>query len=96
VRATLAQRHGAVHRRPPLLRQVDRAHRDFRPEQIEFLANIARLYRGEAPETVAAVPRCWPNTSRGRLPRHSGVCRLATRAEIEVQAGASTPAAMSA
>ncbi len=33
-----------------LYRQVDRAHRDFAPEQIEFIANIARLYRDEPPE----------------------------------------------
>ena len=32
-------------------RQVDRAHRDFTPEQIEFLSNIARLYRGAEIET---------------------------------------------
>jgi len=31
--------------------QVDRAHREFSPAQLEFLANIARLYRGEAVET---------------------------------------------
>ncbi len=30
-----------------IYRQVDRAHREFIPEQIEYLANIARLYRGE-------------------------------------------------
>ncbi|MGH3850824.1 MAG: HsdM family class I SAM-dependent methyltransferase, partial [Pseudonocardiaceae bacterium] len=35
-----------------LYRQIDRAHRDFLPEQIELLANIVRLYRGEEPETV--------------------------------------------
>ena len=35
-----------------LYRQIDRAHRDFLPEQIEFLANIVRLYRGEDVETV--------------------------------------------
>ena len=29
-------------------RQVDRAHREFTSAHIEFLANIARLYRGEA------------------------------------------------
>src|SRR5512133_2251414 len=34
-----------------IYRQLDPAHRDFPPEQIEFLANIARLYRGEEPET---------------------------------------------
>ena len=27
--------------------QIDRAHRDFLPEQLEFLSNIVRLYRGE-------------------------------------------------
>ena len=33
-----------------IYQQVDRAHREFTPQQIEFLSNIARLYRGEAPE----------------------------------------------
>jgi type I restriction enzyme M protein len=27
--------------------QIDRAHREFTPEQIEYLGNIVRLYRGE-------------------------------------------------
>jgi type I restriction enzyme M protein len=35
-----------------MYRQIDRAHRDFLPEHIEFLANIVRLYRGEKVETV--------------------------------------------
>ena len=30
--------------------QIDRAHRDWTPQQIEFLANIVRLWRGEEPE----------------------------------------------
>jgi type I restriction enzyme M protein len=34
-----------------IFRQLDRAHRDFTPEQVEFLANIARLYRGQPIET---------------------------------------------
>ncbi len=33
-----------------IFRQLDRAHRDFTPEQGEFLANIVRLYRRERPE----------------------------------------------
>jgi type I restriction enzyme M protein len=33
-----------------IFHQVDRAHRDFLPSQIEFLSNIVRLYRGEKPE----------------------------------------------
>ncbi len=31
-----------------IFRQLDRAHRDWTPAQIEFLASIARLYRGES------------------------------------------------
>ena len=27
--------------------QIDRAHREFTPTQIEFISNIVRLYRGE-------------------------------------------------
>ena len=32
---------------------IDRAHRDWTPQQIEFLANIVRLWRGEEPEFEA-------------------------------------------
>ncbi len=35
-----------------MFRQIDRAHRDFTPEQIELLANIVRLWRGEATELI--------------------------------------------
>ncbi len=30
--------------------QIDRAHRDWTPQQVEFLANIVRLWRGKKPE----------------------------------------------
>ena len=30
-----------------IYRQIDRAHRDWTPAQIGFLANVVRLYRGE-------------------------------------------------
>ena len=33
-----------------IFRQVDRAHRDWTPAQIGFIANLVRLYRGEAPD----------------------------------------------
>ena len=36
-----------------IFRQIDRAHRNYTEEQIEFLANIVRLYRGEEAETGA-------------------------------------------
>jgi type I restriction enzyme M protein len=35
-----------------IYKQIDRAQREFTPEQIEFLANIVRLYRGEANEEL--------------------------------------------
>src|SRR5229473_1887965 len=36
-----------------IYKQVDRAHREFTPEQIEFVANIVRLYRDEAIEITS-------------------------------------------
>jgi type I restriction enzyme M protein len=33
-----------------IYRQIDRAHRDWADAQISFIANIVRLYRGEAPD----------------------------------------------
>ena len=35
-----------------IYRQIDRAHRDWADAQIGFIANIVRLYRGEAPDTT--------------------------------------------
>src|SRR5947199_300487 len=35
-----------------IYKQLDRAHREFTPQQIEFIANIVRLYRDEAVETT--------------------------------------------
>jgi len=37
-----------------VFRQIDRAHREWTAAQIEYLSNIARLYRGEKPESLAA------------------------------------------
>lgn len=73
-------------------RQIDRAHRDFLPEQVEFLANIARLYRGEQPETMAGskamMAAQFPD---GAYRDIAGVCKLATRAEIEAQGWSLNP-----
>ncbi len=75
-----------------IYRQIDRAHRDFLPEQIEFLANIVRLYRGDAVETQAG--------SAELLAEHRlsegyadvpGLCKVATRAEIEAQGWSLNP-----
>jgi len=75
-----------------LYRQVDRAHRDFLPEQIEFLANVVRLYHGEKVETVegsgAMLAERFPDGAYVDVP---GLCKVATRAEIEAQGWSLNP-----
>jgi len=69
-----------------LYRQIDRAHRDFLPEQIELLANIVRLYREEDVETVAGsetlLKERFPDGIYVDVP---GLCKVATLAEVEAQ-----------
>ncbi|MGV0639109.1 class I SAM-dependent DNA methyltransferase [Mycobacterium kansasii] len=75
-----------------LYRQIDRAHRDFLPEQIEFLANIARLYRGEHVEDVdgggVLIDKHFPD---GKYVDVAGLCKVATRAEIEAHSWSLNP-----
>jgi type I restriction enzyme M protein len=75
-----------------IFRQIDRAHRDFAAEQIEFLANIVRLYRGEDVEAC--------DGSKEMLAKHfpdgeyvdvAGLCRVTTRSEIEAQGWSLNP-----
>ena len=64
-------------------RQVTRAHRVFDPDQIEFLANIVRLWRGETVETDAGSgPRMTDAFGTGGYRDVPGLCRVASRAEI--------------
>ncbi len=83
-------------------RQLDRAHRDFTPEQIEFLANIARLYRGEKIETTHGSATLLEQY--GLLPSPSGMggegagykdvpglCKVATLEEIKAQGWSLNP-----
>jgi type I restriction enzyme M protein len=75
-----------------IFNQIDRAHRDFLPEQIEFLANIARLYRGEKPETDdgsdALMKASFPD---GTYVDVAGLCKVATVDEIEAQGWSLNP-----
>ncbi|MER5772838.1 class I SAM-dependent DNA methyltransferase [Streptomyces sp. NPDC002039] len=75
-----------------LYRQVGRAHRDFLPEHIELLANIVRLYRGEDVEivdgSVGVLEEHFPDGAYIDVP---GLCRVATRAEIEAQGWSLNP-----
>jgi type I restriction enzyme M protein len=67
-----------------IYRQIDRAHRDFRPDQIEFLANIVRLYRGEPIETAEGSEDLFgSHFPTGTYLDVPGLCRVASRAEIK-------------
>jgi type I restriction enzyme M protein len=75
-----------------LFRQVDRAHRDFTDDQIEVLANIVRLWRGESPELFAG-STAW---LQERFPGFAyadvaGLCRSASSAEIAAQGWSLNP-----
>ncbi len=72
--------------------QIDRAHRDFTDAQIEFLANIVRLWRGEEVEAnwesrdlLAA------NGLVGGYTDVAGLCKAATRTEIAAQGWSLNP-----
>jgi type I restriction enzyme M protein len=58
--------------------QIDRAHRDFLPEQIEYISNIVRLYRGEPIETdngsAKLIKEHFP---KGKYQDVAGLCRVA-------------------
>lgn len=75
-----------------LYRQIDRAHRDWLPEQIEFLANIVRLYRGEAVELDQGSESLLVEKGLGEgYADVPGLCKVATREEIEAQGWSLNP-----
>ena len=75
-----------------LYQQVSRAHREFTPLQLEFLANIVRLYRGEDPEnqhdSADLLATKFPETAYIDV---AGLCKVATVAEIETQGWSLNP-----
>ena len=72
--------------------QIDRAHRDFTPQQIEFLANIVRLYRGKKPEnrhdSAAMLKENFPKKKYVDVP---GLCKRSTIDEIQEQGWSLNP-----
>jgi type I restriction enzyme M protein len=75
-----------------IFRQIDRAHRDWTPDQIEFLSNIVRLYRGEALETDAGSQQLMKESfPKGKYSDVLGLCKVATLAEIEAQGWSLNP-----
>jgi len=75
-----------------IFHQIDRAHRDWLPQQIEFLANIVRLYRGEQIETSEGsadlLSASFPGGVYTDVP---GLCAVATLTEIEKQGWSLNP-----
>jgi type I restriction enzyme M protein len=79
-----------------IYRQIDRAHRDWTPAQIGFLANVVRLYRGEdldftlgGDEAEAKIKEVF-----GKKPTFAdvpGLCRAATLEDIAAQGWSLNP-----
>jgi len=79
-----------------IYRQVDRAHREWTPAQIGFLANLVRLYRGEALDFTLGGDEAFAKLEEtfGKKPKFAdvpGLCRAATLKQIEVQGWSLNP-----
>ena len=79
-----------------LYRQVDRAHRDWTPAQIGFIANLVRLYRGEALDVTFGGDAAAAKIREvfGSEPAYAdvaGLCKVATLQEIEAQGWSLNP-----
>src|SRR5208337_425125 len=75
-----------------IFRQIDRAHRDFTPEQSEFISNIVRLYREEEIETEAGSrPLMKENFPKGKYVNVPGLCGLMDLSEIDAQGWSLNP-----
>ncbi|MEI2635726.1 MAG: class I SAM-dependent DNA methyltransferase [Methylotenera sp.] len=79
-----------------IYRQVDRAHRDWIPSQIGFIANLVRLYRGEALDLTLGGNEAETKLKEvfGNNPTYAdvlGLCKAATLAEIEAQGWSLNP-----
>lgn len=72
--------------------QIDRAHREFTPLQIEFISNIVRLYRGEKPEDEAgSIGLMKEKFPKGKYADVLGLCKVASLDEIEAQGRSLNP-----
>ena len=64
--------------------QIDRSHREYLPEQIEFLSNIVRLYRGEEPEFKEGSKKLVSEKfSKGQYVDVKGLCKIVSIKDIE-------------
>ncbi|MEG3058988.1 type I restriction-modification system subunit M [Anaerorhabdus sp.] len=72
--------------------QVDRAHREFSDAQLEFLANIVRMYQNKDIEnhfnSAELLQEQFPN---GKYQDVAGLCKVASIADIEAQGWSLNP-----
>ena len=72
--------------------QIDRAHRDWTPQQTEFLANIVRLWRGEEPEfTYGSDELLLSHFPEEVYDDVAGLCAAASIANIKAQGWSLNP-----
>jgi len=79
-----------------IYRQLDRAHRDWTPAQIGFIANLVRLYRGETLDFTLGGDEAEAKLKDvfGKKPTYAdvaGLCKAATLEEIEAQGWSLNP-----
>ncbi len=69
-----------------IFHQVTRAHREYAPEQVEFIGNIVRLWRGENVETDQSsadlMAKAFGEEGFKPIP---DLCKVASRSDIEAQ-----------
>jgi type I restriction enzyme M protein len=72
--------------------QLDRAHRDFLPEHLEFLSKIVRLYRGDDVEiNHGSEDLLYENFPKSKYLDVKGLCKVATMDEIKSQGWSLNP-----
>ena len=79
-----------------IYRQIDRAHRDWTDAQIGFIANLVRLYRGEALDVTLGGKEAAAKIQEvfGQQPVYAdipGLCKAATLSEVEGQGWSLNP-----
>lgn len=79
-----------------IYRQVDRAHRDWTTAQVSFIANLVRLYRGEALDLTVGGEETATKLKEifGKKPAYAdvpGLCKAATIKEIGAQGWSLNP-----
>ena len=79
-----------------IYRQIDRAHREWTPAQISFIANTVRLYRGEELDFTIGGDEADAKLKEifGKKPKYAdvaGLCKAATLKEIEAQGWSLNP-----